>query len=412
MNQIGNVQKNTQDSVSQINKDATVIKITDKTLKLNIERPEVKSIPEIPRKFQQRIKPASVRVRQKEFVPSPTDSVEFNLLTKKEVSGGILQNTVVDNFLEPLPRSDQEWIISQAIPETSPIIKQKQKSEQIDSAFEEAALKDTVRVLPDSIIVDSTTKILTVDTIQPVKDSIGDHSVVSGRQEMIEEIKVGESEKGFLQSGQKDILTGLLLISVAIVGVIRMTNYKYVREVFYALMFVQAARKMQKTINLRHQKTAFTLNFLFLFNASIFIYQFIAFYDINTIVGQSLLLIPLIIGILMCYALIKRLLYRFVGFVFDCQEDTGAYLFHGLISNKVFGLLIAPIIVVIPYIEAQVLPILFNIGIIGFIILYILQIFRGIGIILKNPASLFYLFLYLCALEILPLIIIYHILVN
>jgi hypothetical protein len=408
MNQIGNIQNNSQDSITQVNKDTSIIKVPDESLILNIKHPEVKSIPETPVKFQQR--GVSVRPKQKDFIPSAVDSVEFNLNTKQQIHGGMLQNTVVDDFLNPLHCSDQEWVVPQVKHEYEQISMQKNQVDSIVSGFEEDTPKNTLDIQAYSAVNDSTTGLIVSDTISFVKDSVETDYITSNGQEIIEEIKI--EEKVFIQNIQKDILSGLLLLSVTVIGVIRMTNYKYIKEVFSALAFVQAARKMQKTINLRHQKTAFALNFLFLFNTSIFVYQFIAYYKIDTIIGQNLLLIPLVIGILMCFAFIKRLLYKFIGFVFDCQKDTNSYLFYGLINDKVFGILIAPIIIVIPYIETPVVPILFNIGIGGFIILYILQIFRGIGIILKNLTSLFYLFLYLCALEILPLIIIYHILIN
>ena len=210
----------------------------------------------------------------------------------------------------------------------------------------------------------------------------------------------------------KDILSGLLLLAVAITGFLRFTNYKYLRELFSALIFSQNARKMQKTVNLHYRTPAFILNGLFLFNTSIFLYQIINYYHLKTIFNQSLLLIPAFMLLIIAFGMSKVALYRFVGYVFETKLDTKEYLFFNFLNNKIFAIAILPIIIVVPYIEVEIVPILFKIGGVIFVSLYFTQLFRGFTIILKNVASLFYMFLYLCALENLPLIIIYNILIR
>ena len=61
-----------------------------------------------------------------------------------------------------------------------------------------------------------------VDKIE--KDTVAQVSQL--KQEVIAQTE-SKSEPGFFQSHNRDVLSGLLLLSVALVGVVRMTNYKY-----------------------------------------------------------------------------------------------------------------------------------------------------------------------------------------
>jgi len=116
--------------------------------------------------------------------------------------------------------------------------------------------------------------------------------------------------------------------------------------------------------------------------------------------------------ILIVYDVIKGLLYRITGFVFETSFLTGEYLFNASMLSKVFAILLLPIISVIPFVNIWIVPNLIKLGVGMFIVLYIWQLFRGMKIFFQNTFSVFYMFLYFCALEILPLVILYKILFS
>jgi len=369
---------------------------------IKLSSPVLQSIPDVPRRFVERR--VEKPVRKELFVPTAEDSISFNLLLREDETLGFLNNTVVKDYLNPVKLSDREWLTHTV-------------ASKIDTTRVDAELlvnKEELSINPEQISgIDSsvvTIEYALTDSVDKIdKDTVAQVSQL--KQEVIAQTE-SKSEPGFFQSHNRDVLSGLLLLSVALVGVVRMTNYKYLRELFTSIVFSLEARKMQKTVNLRNQKHAVVLNFLFLFNASIFVYQIISFYKIETIFSQNLVLIPIIMGVILLFGLVKSIIYRFVAFVFETEAETKEYLFYSLLHNKIFALVILPIIVVVPYIEVEVLPILFKIGIGVYVFLYIVQIFRGTTIILNNLASLFYMFLYLCALEIMPLIVAYNVLVK
>ncbi len=392
---------NTNQSKEQVNQPSLSIPVVKPdSVKLNATSPRINEIPATPARFRRQN--TAVEKQAEAFTPSEEDSIAFNLKTKVAEQQGIIENTLVKDFLYPLPQTNKQRVgISKEVQLNRP--QQREESIVVEGSDSlnvigneiskpDIGQRDSADVAEDSMMMSLKDTLLVETIVEPVmEDSVNEiQHIASGR----------------------DVLTGLLLFSVALTGFVRIINFKYLQELFSAVLFSQYARKMQKEDSLRNKKAAFTLNFLFLFNTSLFIYQLIVYKNIPTQFGHSLVLIPITMALVFCFGLVKGIAYRFVGFVFENEQDTKEYLFYGSLYDKVFGIIILPIILVVPYIEESVHTILFNTGIIMFILLYLIQLFKGFAIILKNPASLFYMFLYLCALEILPLIVMYNILVK
>ncbi len=404
MNLKGNRNLNiNQDSLKTKPKELSVeVSVPTSNLKVERKKEVITAIPETPKRFQQPKR--KTEPLKKVFIPSSQDSVDFNLKIREE-SEDILENTVVRDFLQPLKQSDKQWLGISEKGEVASIKIQYKRKEEVETK------KDSIPIVAESEEKDTIYEVKSVDTTK-VKDAVFSEDI--SKTEAIKETIIKEPDLASESKKEysKDILTGLLILSVAITGIIRITYFKYLRELFSSVVFGQYARKIQKTENMRNQKAALILKLLFLFNAAIFCYEYIHYNHIETFAGQSMLLIPLIMFLFLVFGLVKRMLYWFVAFVFECEQETKDYIFYSSLHSKVFGLLILPVILVIPYIEVESLNLLFNIGIGLFILLYLVQLFRGLTIILRNLASLFYMFLYLCALEILPLIIMYNILIN
>ena len=107
---------------------------------------------------------------------------------------------------------------------------------------------------------------------------------------------------------------------------------------------------------------------------------------------------------------VKVALVQLLGMVFKTRETTYNYLLNLLI----FALLSAPVmLVVLVFILYLKTPVLLYICMIIFMLLLIFRFVRGffIGITLTKFSYLF-LFVYLCSLEILPLLVIVKILLN
>ena len=259
---------------------------------------------------------------------------------------------------------------------------------------------------------DSTYNSVTSDTINTeVENGDKDNSniFITGTTVLPEPIKRESTSP--LQK-YNDWLSIFLILSVVIIGFLRISSMKFLRELFNSAFYSQAANKMYSSVNIRNSMPSFVLSILFFVNTGLFIFEALAFYQESIFNQEGFLLLLIIGGILIVYDVIKWFLYRMTGFVFDTSLLNGEYLFNPTMLSQVYAIVLLPIISVIPFVNGWIVPNLIKLGVGMFIVLYIWQLFRGIKIFFQNTFSGFYMFLYFCALEILPLVILYKILFN
>ncbi|WP_282037558.1 DUF4271 domain-containing protein [Saccharicrinis aurantiacus] len=344
----------------------------------------ITSIPETPVRFQVQ-KRYTPRKKIKHYTPSAEDSIKYNLKVRPVNNKSPLFDNVVNDYLNPIPRSDKQWINTATTDNSGviEIIKHEKENEEINQTLNSLALE------ADSIINQEN------NTRTETQTLVGENS----------KLKEGQ----FISSTDKDVISGLLIFVIAIVGFLRISNFKYLKELFSSLIYSQAARKLTTTFSTQNQLPSFVLNVLFVLNASIFLYLFSSYFQLSHVKLLGLWLIPICMLIILAYFTFKAGMYRLVAYIFDTTDQTKEYLWIGQRHSKIGSLILLPFIAIIPYIEISMVEILLKIGILLMISLYLIQITRGLQLILGNIASLFYLFLYLCALEILPLLIMYNI---
>jgi len=142
------------------------------------------------------------------------------------------------------------------------------------------------------------------------------------------------------------------------------------------------------------------------------IFCFICFhYDSALLTPSSDDLFKLVVGIGI-FVLIKVLLERLIGSLFEIDKLIDAYLFQKISYKNFLGLLLFPINLFLIYSFKPTLTIIYII----IIILFIINVSGLITTIKTNQSlikqNLFYFILYLCALEIAPYIIIYKVFIS
>ena len=119
----------------------------------------------------------------------------------------------------------------------------------------------------------------------------------------------------------------------------------------------------------------------------------------------------LFMGIALAFYLLQLVLYNVLGFIFSDKESTRVWLDGFKASQALLGLLLFPVVAL-----SLTLPSLCKPMLISATILYIcarfIFIFKGIRIFYSNLLSILYFILYLCGVEIVPLIVIYGITIN
>jgi hypothetical protein len=88
------------------------------------------------------------------------------------------------------------------------------------------------------------------------------------------------------------------------------------------------------------------------------------------------------------------------------------YIFNIFLSANAIGLFLFPVIICLEYANISA-RYLMNIGLFMLLLFYTIRVLKGIAIAyVSGRFSVFHLFLYLCALEILPLIVLIKLLVS
>ena len=220
------------------------------------------------------------------------------------------------------------------------------------------------------------------------------------------ESKASKTIKNTLQGD--NIFLSLIFISVMVTGFVRLNWKEYMGNILRSIFFQGVVDKISGT-NASYIFPNLILSFLFFFNSSIFIYEVFKLTEFTPVNIDSLLMMPVIFGSLLVLFYGKIFILRFIGHIFDTQTHFKSYLRGFSFGAQAFAIIILPVIIIIPFINQSLQLIFIDIGYVIFTILYLLQISHGIKIILKETFSLYYIILYLCALEILPLSILFKV---
>ncbi|HKK42595.1 MAG TPA: DUF4271 domain-containing protein [Bacteroidales bacterium] len=121
--------------------------------------------------------------------------------------------------------------------------------------------------------------------------------------------------------------------------------------------------------------------------------------------GMGLYLFNL--GLLIGTFLFRIVLVNISGFIFNRINIFREYLYNTFIFNKLTGIIILPLLLLMVYTKGHLQDVFHWITLITVVLILGMRITRGIIFTFKKGVLLFYLFLYLCALEIVPLALLY-----
>ena len=266
----------------------------------------------------------------------------------------------------------------------------------------DAAVRDTAAVVPlINKTADSTTDSLKHDSllvkpVMPAKQSIQKNTI---------HLMPGAARN----EGNYDIVFYTLIFLLFFLGLVKTSFPKYVSSIFslsFQATFRQTQTKEQMAQNFF---PAFMLNVLFVLCGGLFITMFAEFNHWTKIVFWQLFVYAT--GILLIVYLIKYLVIRFTGWVFNAKDAAIEYGFVVFLINKLLGVVIIPLLFLIAYANSKVqsiaITIVLCLAILSLAIRYLVSLAR----IRKNLSiTAFHFFIYLCAVEIMPLLIIYKLL--
>jgi hypothetical protein len=221
-------------------------------------------------------------------------------------------------------------------------------------------------------------------------------------------LKMTPREKNYSAT---DWLTGILLFVLVLFASVKAGYSKYISSLFQSLVNYPTAFRMFREKNYSILHGAFRLEVMYYIVFSIFIFQVIVMVSPD----KSFFSLPLYgktMAAVVIYFIAKKLAYHALGSIFIGASDTSEFLFNMDNFNRGAGIVLFPIVALIVYYPYENPMGAVFLGVLTTSVFYVMLLKRGISILLKKQFPIFYLFLYLCTLEILPLLLIYKIVVD
>jgi len=106
------------------------------------------------------------------------------------------------------------------------------------------------------------------------------------------------------------------------------------------------------------------------------------------------------------YLALKISVYKLLGYLFDIRELTKEYLSNKYLQFQIYAIILFPFSCLIPFVQPKLYPILVITELILLFIIHIISILRSLSVFTVHKFSKFYMILYLCALEILPILLV------
>jgi len=203
----------------------------------------------------------------------------------------------------------------------------------------------------------------------------------------------------------QDWFTIVIFIAIALFASVRHTFKNYLANLFQSLHNYSTASRMYRERNVSLSQGEIRLEIFSYFVFGLFFYQIAYHFNLN-LPFTGFLKYVFALALVTSFLLIKKLIYLITGFIIENRQETGEFIYN--ISNhiRVMGILALPIVALIAWAPVTTPYPLFITGLTIMSFLYLILLWRGMIIFLKKQFSIFYLFLYLCTLEILPLLLV------
>ncbi|MDP4207496.1 MAG: DUF4271 domain-containing protein [Bacteroidota bacterium] len=197
----------------------------------------------------------------------------------------------------------------------------------------------------------------------------------------------------------------ILLLTLFIFSWMKILYQKYIFQVISGIINYQASVRLYRERNVLFQNMSIGLNLIFSLNVGLLIFFFIQYFKLPQVYSNDTICIAIYnFGIILIIN-IKTVIIRIIGYLFQKQDEFHEYVHNINLYNKNIGLFLFPVVILFPYIADQIKPAVIWAGLLIWGIMILFRTIRGFQIIIRKEVSPFYLILYLCTVEILPVLI-------
>ncbi|MDP4244723.1 MAG: DUF4271 domain-containing protein, partial [Bacteroidota bacterium] len=210
----------------------------------------------------------------------------------------------------------------------------------------------------------------------------------------------------------KDTVFYLLIGILFMFALIRIFFEKYFNNLL--TLFFRASLRQQQIREqvLQAPLPSLLMNGLFIITGGLYAAYLLHYYRFGASLNFWLLYLNCMVLLGMIY-LVKFVVLKFSGWVFNISRATDTYIFVVFLVNKMLGIFLLPFLILISFSTGTAHEIYITLSVIMvfvFLAYRVLASYRPI----RNEIKLtpFYFFMYLCAFEIAPLLLIYKVLLS
>ena len=199
-------------------------------------------------------------------------------------------------------------------------------------------------------------------------------------------------------SYNQDAFFILVLLSFLLIALIKGMYWKHAKLFFMGVFAQRYANQYLREENAFTERVNFLTFLLMAINFTLIITKFQAVIDLPTIVSVFFLVV--------LFFLLKLILIKLLGFFFKVKDLAKLAIFFSLLFDKTLGFVLFPLVVVIYFFSIDISSTMLMISLGLFIILFMLKLFWLWKIGTNSfGLPLVYIFLYLCSIEIFPLLL-------
>lgn len=205
-------------------------------------------------------------------------------------------------------------------------------------------------------------------------------------------------------------ITAVLFSGFTMIVILRVFDYRRLLQLMNGML-----RQTSVTLLYREEyaltgrvSIMLLLNYLFAF--SLFTWQTLRYFGVN---ADGISGFGTIMGLVVAAYFVKILGIRVLGSIFEVREPAAEYSYNILLFNKMTGLILFPVVLLAAYARQIPQEFLIWAGLASILIILLYRMLRvfliGLG---SSSVSFFYIILYLCTLEMLPLVVMIKVFVG
>ncbi len=208
----------------------------------------------------------------------------------------------------------------------------------------------------------------------------------------------------------KELLFYVIIALIIIFGLLKLAFAKYFTDLFRVFFRTTLKQRQIKEQLMQTPLPSLVFNVFFVASAGLYINFLLHYFNFTPVNNFWLMYLYCCIGLSVIY-LVKFVGLTICGWLFNMQKAADSYIFIVFIINKVIGVSLLPFIVLLGFTDGVVYSVALVLSwcCVGGLILY--RFILGFAAIRNEVRfNLFHFFLYLCAFEVAPLLLIYKLL--